>query len=115
MVRKSDECARELRADMRGGTGTVLVTSFVSPEELRGMGRLFSLLTVNPHSSIGFHVHDTDSEFFYVKSGEAVYDDNGVETVVRAGDVMLTPKGTGHSVRNDTDEPVEIVALIINA
>ncbi|MCL2509310.1 MAG: cupin domain-containing protein [Oscillospiraceae bacterium] len=115
MVRRANECARELRTNMRGGEGTVLATSFVSEEELRGMGRIFSLLTINPHSSIGFHVHDGDTEFFFVRKGELVYDDNGAETTVREGDVMITPKGTGHAVRNETDEPGEIVALIINA
>ena len=34
---------------------------------------------------------------------------------VSAGDVAVTPKGHGHSVINETDSDVELIALIVYA
>ena len=39
MIRKANECATEKRPEMRGGTGTVEITNFVTKEELLEMVR----------------------------------------------------------------------------
>ena len=113
MVKNFENFKTELRENMRGGDGTVVVTSFVSAEELNDKGRLFGKITLKPGCGIGFHVHETDSELFYIVKGTAVYDDNGVKTTVSAGNVTLTPAGTGHAIKNESDEDVELVALIV--
>ena len=113
MVKNFEDFKTELRENMRGGDGTVVVTSFVSAEELNDKGRLFGKITLKPGCGIGFHVHETDSELFYIVKGTAVYDDNGVKTTVSAGNVTLTPAGTGHAIKNEGDEDVELVALIV--
>ena len=100
---------------MRGGNGTVELTNFVTPAEMNDKGRLFANITLKPGCSIGYHVHEKDSELFYVMKGEALYNDNGVESVVSAGDVMLCPAGTGHSVANNGQEDVELCAVIVYA
>ncbi|MCR5338602.1 MAG: cupin domain-containing protein [Lachnospiraceae bacterium] len=116
MIRKKDECKVEYREKMRDGDGTVVITNFIAgPEELYEKGRLFSRITLNPGCSIGYHVHETDSELFFIESGTAVYSDNGEEVTVTPGDVCICPKGTGHSIANKTDEVVEFIALIVYA
>ena len=47
----------------------------------------------------------TDEQYFY--------NDNGKETVINAGAVAITPAGTGHSIKNESNEDVELIALII--
>ncbi len=114
MIRKKDECQKELRERMRDGNGIVEITNFIqSPEEMSGKGRMFSRITLKPGCSIGFHVHETDSELFYFLSGTAKYNDNGEIRDVEAGDVTLCPAGTGHGVENASDELVEIIAVIV--
>lgn len=113
MVRKFDDFKTELRENMRGGDGTVIVTGFVSAEELNDKGRLFGRITLRPGCGIGYHVHENDSELFYIMKGTAVYDDNGVKTTVSAGNVTITPAGTGHAIKNESDEDVELIALIV--
>ena len=115
MIRKAAECKTEYRENMRGGNGTVEITNFASPEELNNKGRLFANITLKPGCGIGYHVHEKDSELFYLIKGEAVYNDNGVEYTVSAGDVMLCPAGTGHSIANNGEETVELCAVIVYA
>lgn len=115
MIKKFDDFNTELRDNMRGGDGTVIVSSFVSAEELNNKGRLFGKIVLKPGCGIGYHIHETDSELFYIIKGTAVYDDNGTKTTVSAGEVTLTPAGTGHSIKNETNEDVELIALIVYA
>ena len=115
MIRKAADCKKIYNEKMRGGNGTVEITSFATPEELNNKGRLFANITLNPGCSIGFHVHENESELFYVMKGDVLYNDNGTECVLGAGDVMVCPAGTGHSIKNESDEDVELIALIVYA
>ena len=115
MIRKAAECKKEYRENMRGGSGTVELTSFATPEELNNKGRLFANITLKPGCGIGYHVHETDSELFYLMKGEVLYNDNGVECALSAGDVMICPAGTGHAVTNNGTVDAEICAVIVYA
>jgi len=115
MIRKAADCKKEYRENMRGGNGTVELTNFASPAELNEKGRLFANITLKPGCSIGYHVHENDSELFYLMKGEALYNDNGVAYTVSAGDVMICGAGTGHAIANNGEEDVEICAVILYA
>ena len=99
MIRRGNECQIEYREHMRDGDGTVQLTNFITgPAELCGKGRLFSRLTLNPGCGIGYHVHEGDSELFFILKGTAEYSDNGTICQVSAGDVTICPPGQGHSI-----------------
>jgi quercetin dioxygenase-like cupin family protein len=115
MIRKAADCKKVFNEKMRGGNGTVEITNFASPEELNNKGRLFANITLKPGCSIGFHTHENESELFYLMKGEALYNDNGTEYTVTAGDVMICPAGTGHGVANNGTEDVELCAVILYA
>lgn len=116
MIRKAAECKVDHKEHMRDGDGTVLVKNLITgPEELNGKGRLFSELTLNPGCSIGFHVHENESELFYIVKGTAEYNDGGTVRTVTAGDMTICPSGTGHGIANRTDEVVKVVAVILYA
>ena len=116
MIRKEAECKKEFRERMREGNGTVEITNFIaSPEEMCMKGRMFSKITLKSGCSIGFHVHEKDSELFYILSGSAQYNDNGQVVTVNAGDVTICPAGTGHGIENNSDETVEMIAVIVYA
>ena len=116
MIRKENECKKELREHMRDGKGTVEITNFISsPEELCMKGRLFAKITLKSGCSIGYHVHENDSELFYILSGTAEYNDNGRIRTVKAGEVTICPAGTGHGIENCSDETVELIAVIVYA
>ena len=114
MIRKAENCPVEYREHMRDGNGTVQITNFIeSNAELNEKGRLFAKITLNPGCSIGYHIHETDSELFYIIKGTGVYSDNGELCTVTAGDVTVCPAGSGHSIANETEEILELVAVII--
>lgn len=116
MIRHENECKVEYREHMRDGDGTVQLTNFVAgADELCEKGRLFAKITLKPGCSIGYHVHETDSELFYILKGTAEYSDNGEIRTVSAGDVTICPPGEGHGIANRTDETVEFVAVIVYA
>ena len=57
MIRKASDCKVEYKEHMRGGDGTVKLTSFIgSDADLNGKGRLFSKITLEPGCGIGFHI-----------------------------------------------------------
>ncbi len=114
MIRKKEECNVEYREHMRDGDGTVELKSLItSDEELCNKGRLFSHIRLKPGTSIGYHVHEDDSELFYILKGTAEYSDNGNIVNISAGDVAICPPGTGHGIANRTDEEVEFIAVIV--
>ena len=115
MIKKAETFQTEYRENMRGGNGTVELTNFVTPAEMNDKGRLFANITLKSGCSIGYHVHENDSELFYLIQGEALYNDNGVEHILHAGDVMLCPAGTGHSIANNGEEDVVLCAVIVYA
>ena len=86
MIKKAADFKKAYNEKMRGGNGVVELTSFATPEELNNKGRLFGNITLNPGCGIGYHVHENESELFYVMKGTVLYNDNGVECTLGAGD-----------------------------
>ena len=70
---------------------------------------------VYPGSEIGFHIHNGDSETYYILSGRGRYNDNGTIVEVGAGDVTYCAPGEGHGLACIGEEPVEMIALILYA
>ena len=116
MIRRKEDCRIEYREHMRGGGGTAMLTHFIDgPAEFNDKGRLFSMITLEPGCGIGYHTHDTDAELFYILKGTAEYSDNGEIVTVSAGDVTICETGTGHSINNNGEETVELIAVIVYA
>ena len=115
MIKKFRDFKTQVRDNMRGGDGTVVISNFVSEEEMYNKGRLFGKVVLKPGCSIGYHVHENESELFYIIKGSGVFDDNGTQTNVYAGDVTITSSGQGHSVKNEGNEDLEFIALIVYA
>jgi len=115
MIRKPNECICETRESMRGGDGTVEICHLVNADELYDKGRLFATITLKQGCSIGYHVHELDSEIFHILEGSAQYSDNGNIMTVSKGDVLICKKGEGHSIKNIGKSPVVLTALIVYA
>jgi quercetin dioxygenase-like cupin family protein len=113
MIRKCQECVKEERNSMREGPGSVTVTSLCTVEELLNKGRIFSKLELKPGCGIGYHVHEKETELFYIMKGTPIYNDNGTEVQVSEGDVAICAPGQGHSITNKSDSLVQVIALII--
>ncbi|PWL48798.1 MAG: cupin domain-containing protein [Clostridiales bacterium] len=113
MIKKGHTIPVQENEHMRGGDGTVILHHFLNQDEFYGKGRLFSHITVNPGCSVGYHEHHGETEIYAVLSGNGVFNDNGEEAPVTAGDVMITKGGQGHGVACAGSCPLELIALII--
>ncbi len=75
--------------------------------------RTFSLAKLLPGEKVEFHVHNEESESYYIISGKGSYNDNGDIVEVIPGTVTFTPSGQGHGIENIGDDVLEFIALII--
>lgn len=75
--------------------------------------KMYAHAKLLPGEEVEFHVHDGESEIYYVLSGNALYDDNGTKVKIGAGDVTFTPSGSGHGIANIGKETLEFMALVV--
>ena len=112
MYKLSENCTRGEKVAF-GGKGTIQFKKLGEPEEMYKSASLFNHVTIQPGCSIGYHIHEHETEFYYILKGEAEYNDNGTVVTVKAGDVTHTLPGEGHGITNVKDEPMEMIALIL--
>ena len=109
----SQQCPRR-EVSVAGGKGLIAQTVLAGPEELYHHGRLFAHVTVRPGCSIGDHPHTGETEFYYILSGQGVFNDNGQMVTVGPGDLCATGGGETHGLENQGQEPLELMALIVS-
>lgn len=75
--------------------------------------RTFALAQLKPGEEVEFHIHEDESEQYYIISGKGEYNDNGKCIEVFPGTVTFTPSGEGHGIKNTGNEILSFIALII--
>ena len=104
MIRRSEEKQSVRKPAPFNGVGEITVRSLLNgPEEMSQKGRVFGHTTVYPGSEIGYHI----------LSGKGLYNDNGTEVEIGAGEVTFCAPGEGHGLKCLGDETVEMIALIL--
>ena len=111
MITRKEEQTMSIREYMRGGKEYVKMTAL--SKELPANARLFSVLTLIPGASIGYHVHENETELFYFAEGCGRVQDDDRFFDVEAGDSMATSSGHGHAVENTGDHDLVILAVIV--
>ena len=113
MIKKQESYRDDIRKEMRGGEGEILIRHIWEPEaELHSRTKMFSKIIIKPGCSIGEHAHNDEEEVFYVVKGTAEFSDNGKKIVLNPGDSMLTGGGASHAVKNIGTDDVELIAMI---
>jgi quercetin dioxygenase-like cupin family protein len=107
-----DDFIKEVRRGMRGGNGDVVI-EHIQKEGLPEKLRLIAKITLEPGCSIGHHVHKGETEYYILTRGEATVNDDGTLLPCKAGDVIVTPDGFGHSIENTGGDTMEMVAVIV--
>ncbi len=79
------------------------------PEKLN----MYAIANLEPGGEVGYHKHEGESESYYIISGKALYNDDGIETELSAGDATFTPNGHSHGIKNIGSDTLVFVALII--
>lgn len=113
MLIKSAQMPVDVRENMRGGAGRAAIAHVAQSDTLPKNVRLAAAITLEPGCSIGWHVHEKETEIFYFTCGAGMANDNGETVAVSAGDCMITPHGCGHAVENTGTEPLVFFAVIV--
>ena len=75
--------------------------------------RTFALAELLPGEEVEFHIHEGESEQYYIISGSGEYNDNGKIIPIYPGTSTFTPSGEGHGIKNTGSESLKFIALII--
>lgn len=114
MIKRKKDMQTRIVEGVRGGKGKVQFLDFLTEEESLGKLRVAAETTLEKGCSIGRHPHGPDAEIYIITQGQAIVDDNGEIATVAAGDVIYTGGGAFHAISNEEDEPVKLIALVIN-
>ena len=113
MIIKKEDMKIQSRPRLRDGNGTVDFLHIV-PESFRPEKcRLFSMMILEKGCSAGKHEHTNETEIYYVLEGEGIINDNGTIRPFLPGDCNICGSGDFHSVSNENDEPLKMMAVII--
>lgn len=90
----------------KDGQGTFVPKMYSHPQGKLMLGRLL------PHSSIGLHTHQGNSEAVFILSGSGRVLYRGEEIPLQPGDCHYCPMGCEHSLINDSDEELTFWAVV---
>ncbi|MFR4008687.1 MAG: cupin domain-containing protein [Christensenellales bacterium] len=113
MITSTSTIEMEVRKEMRGGPGEVLIQALANKADMPKNCRVFSIMTLKPGCGIGYHEHKGEMEFYHILEGEGVVDDNGTEKPIKTGDTMITVNGEGHSITNNSDKDLKMIACVV--
>lgn len=113
MLFKQGTTHEEIRKEMRGGPGEVKMRDLCASEERPAKCRVFAEMTIEPGSGIGTHPHAGETEFYYILSGTATAVDDGKEVVMQKGDCLVTGKGASHSLMNNAQQTLVVLACVV--
>ena len=91
---------------MNGGAGTMTVRMY-NDEQYRIISTV-----LHPHSSLGLHLQNSGDDMNYVISGRGKAICAGVEELLFPGVMHICPKGSEHSIINDSDENLVFLTLV---
>ena len=114
MVKHPNEFRQDIRTAPRGGQGTAYIYHMLEPEQYFNKGRMMAKAVLSLGSVMGYHVHENEMEMIYILSGQAKVNDNGVERLLVAGDMLYTGDGQGHSIEAVGDTDLSYLAVIIS-
>lgn len=93
----------------KGLTSKKLLTE----EKMDGKIGLFADVKIEAGGQLDYHEHHGETETYYILEGCGMYNDNGNEYEVKAGDVTFCPDGSGHGIVCKGNETLRFMALII--
>ncbi|MCL2233915.1 MAG: cupin domain-containing protein [Treponema sp.] len=112
MVVHRNEMKVEEKERMRDGEGSARLTYLLDGSAEKN-ARMFAEVTLNPGCSIGYHQHESETEYYFIVSGTGLVNDNGTEVEVKQGASIITGNGAFHSIKNTGSDPLVFHAVIV--
>lgn len=115
MLRKNSEFTKEVVSNMAGGAGNVILHNAFHSEDLTSKVCACCTVTLEKGCEVGLHQHTDDDEIYFILSGKGLYNDgDGKWTEVLPGDATKTGDGGWHAMKNEEDEPLVFLAVVIS-
>ncbi len=92
---------------MNNGTGTMTARMY-NDEKYRIVPTV-----IHAHSSIGLHKQSSGDDMNYIISGHGKAICDGTEETLKPGVMHICPKGSEHSIINDTDEDLIKLTIVV--
>lgn len=113
MLVHQKDISREAVPNARGGDGTIFAQQLLashpgSPLKSVGITRL------PPGTSVGFHEHHDDEDFYYCLSGQGIVLDHDIEKPFTPGTLQITRKGQAQAIRNTGSEDLVFLGALID-
>ncbi len=105
MLQHEKDIAVQQPAPHDGGGSTNAHPFF---ENVKDFKMAFCKRVLNPGSSIGYHLQETD-EVYYILSGRGQMKMNGETFAVKAGDAILTRPGSSHELKPAAGEELTLI------
>lgn len=67
---------------------------------------------LDPGCSIGPHKHEDSCEIVYILEGEGIAILDGKKEILRQGEVHYCPKGSTHSMANESQKPLVCLCIV---
>lgn len=99
--------------NLHDGTGSVHISKKVSNhDEIKGLD-MFAEVTIDVDASIGYHIHKSEAEAYYILEGHGIFlDDGRVQKPVKHGDLCIITQGQGHGIINTGREQLKMIAIV---
>ena len=98
----------------KGGEGYIRSYPILrDDDEMYEKGRVFSYMVLEKGCERGKHTHEGDGETFLIVKGHGRYLLNGEMVDVGPGDVLFCDNGETHYMINESEEPLEYIALVL--
>ena len=113
MLIKEKDRPTEIRENVFGGKGTLIVRPYLTEKEITAPCRICAEVIVPPGSSTGVHQHDQEDEIYIIQRGHGIISDNGTDKPISPGDAVITGNGGTHAIHNTGTEDLVITAIVI--
>ena len=102
---------RELQKNCHDGTGEIFLREVFGEDVFESNLVHLHETIVQPHSTIGYHLHEGNEEIYYIMEGEGIMTVDGEEKTVAPGDAIITHSGSKHGLVNNTDKGLKILVF----
>jgi oxalate decarboxylase/phosphoglucose isomerase-like protein (cupin superfamily) len=94
-----------------GGLGRIGFHRVLESAAFDGPWNFVDYAVIPPGASIGRHTHGDDEELYLILEGRGTMHVEGRDFPVRAGHVVLNPRGGTHGLVNDSDAPLRVFVV----
>ena len=106
----------QLRAErIHEGEGLCPHAMIFSGDEIDAPVQFINYTIIPPGASFGPHEHGNDNEFYVVLNGSGIYTEDGEETAVAAGDIIMNAVRGRHGIRNTGDQDMPLLVFEVTA